>query len=167
MSVLIFEASTAGYLEAARLHKHFKEQGRDRQAWDRCKNPFVPGGKRQLYGYLATREDLDIFNKHSGGHFSSPLIVFFFFLFSMSRSSSWVERLGIEIIYDEFEYDNTKLLNCFGSLRILSRHTSLCLSSVRCSCLFVLRKLLFLLSFCIIFGMNVAVLLIYDICILV
>jgi hypothetical protein len=85
----------------------------------------------------------------------------------MLRCSSWVERLGIEIIYDEFEYDNTKLLNCFGSLRILSRHTSLCLSSVRCSCLFVLRKLLFLLSFCIIFGMNVAVLLIYDICILV
>ncbi|GAU43296.1 hypothetical protein TSUD_389950 [Trifolium subterraneum] len=67
MSVLIFEQSTAGYLEAVRLQKHFKEQGRDRQAWDRCKNPFVPGGKRQLYGYLATREDLDIFNKHSGG----------------------------------------------------------------------------------------------------
>ncbi|XP_045817482.1 protein SUPPRESSOR OF GENE SILENCING 3-like [Trifolium pratense] len=67
MSVLIFEVSTAGYLEAVRLHKHFKEQGRDRQAWDHCKNPFVPGGKRQLYGYLATREDLDIFNKHSGG----------------------------------------------------------------------------------------------------
>lgn len=68
-SVLIFEGSAAGYLESVRLHKHFKEQGRDREAWDRCKNPFVPGGKRQLYGYVASREDLDIFNKHSGGHF--------------------------------------------------------------------------------------------------
>ncbi|KAK7328245.1 hypothetical protein VNO77_22348 [Canavalia gladiata] len=67
MGVLIFEASTAGYLEAVRLHKHFKEQGRDSEAWNRCENPFVPGGKRQLYGYLASKEDLDIFNRHSGG----------------------------------------------------------------------------------------------------
>jgi len=71
MSVLIFEPSVAGYLESVRLYKHFKEQGRDREAWDRCKNPFVPGGKRQLYGYMASREDLDVFNKHSGGYFSS------------------------------------------------------------------------------------------------
>ncbi|TKY71317.1 Zinc finger-XS domainprobable mediator of RNA polymerase II transcription [Spatholobus suberectus] len=67
MSVLIFEASTAGYLEALRLHKHFKEQGREREAWNRCQNPFLPGGKRQLYGYLASKKDLDIFNRHSGG----------------------------------------------------------------------------------------------------
>ncbi|AES63340.1 putative XS domain-containing protein [Medicago truncatula] len=66
MSVLIFEPSVAGYLESVQLYKHFKEQGRDREAWDRCKNPFVPGGKRQLYGYMASREDLDVFNKHSG-----------------------------------------------------------------------------------------------------
>ncbi|RDX93235.1 Protein SUPPRESSOR OF protein SILENCING 3, partial [Mucuna pruriens] len=55
------------YLEALRLHKHFKEQGRDREAWDRCQNPYLPGGKRQLYGYLAYEKDLDIFNRHSGG----------------------------------------------------------------------------------------------------
>ncbi|XWS40315.1 hypothetical protein CRYUN_Cryun18bG0130100 [Craigia yunnanensis] len=67
MSVLIFESSAAGYLEAARLHKHFKEQGRDRDAWDCSRVPFCPGGKRQLYGYVAMKEDLGIFNRHSQG----------------------------------------------------------------------------------------------------
>ncbi|XWS55214.1 hypothetical protein CRYUN_Cryun10bG0155500 [Craigia yunnanensis] len=67
MSVLIFESSAAGYLEAARLHKHFKEQGRDRDAWDCSRVPFCPGGKRQLYGYIAMKEDLDIFNRHTQG----------------------------------------------------------------------------------------------------
>ncbi|KAK8518646.1 hypothetical protein V6N13_018073 [Hibiscus sabdariffa] len=67
MSVLIFESSAAGYLEAARLHKHFKEQGRDRNAWDSSRVPFCPGGKRQLYGYIAIKEDLDVFNRHSQG----------------------------------------------------------------------------------------------------
>lgn len=67
MSVLIFESSAAGYLEAARLHKHFKEQGRDKDAWDSYRVPFCPGGKRQLYGYIAVKEDLDIFNRHSQG----------------------------------------------------------------------------------------------------
>ncbi|XP_039007083.1 protein SUPPRESSOR OF GENE SILENCING 3-like isoform X2 [Hibiscus syriacus] len=67
MSVLIFKSSAAGYLEAARLHKHFKEQGRDRDAWDCSRAPFCPGGKRQLYGYIAMKEDLDLFNRHSQG----------------------------------------------------------------------------------------------------
>ncbi|KAK8699188.1 hypothetical protein V6N13_115282 [Hibiscus sabdariffa] len=67
MSVLIFERSAAGYLEAARLHKHFKEQGRDRDAWDCSRVPFCPGGKRQLYGYIAMKEDLGLFNRHSQG----------------------------------------------------------------------------------------------------
>ncbi|KAL1336322.1 hypothetical protein HN51_030710 [Arachis hypogaea] len=67
MSMLIFDASPAGYLEAVRLHKHFKEQGRDKEAWNLCQNPIVPGGKRQLYGYLASREDMDIFNWHCAG----------------------------------------------------------------------------------------------------
>ncbi|MBA0799337.1 hypothetical protein Gohar_009858 [Gossypium harknessii] len=68
MSVLIFESSAAGYLEAVRLHKHFKEQGRDRDAWDHSRVPFCPGGKRQLYGYIAIKEDLDVFNRHSQGN---------------------------------------------------------------------------------------------------
>ncbi|XP_057978247.1 protein SUPPRESSOR OF GENE SILENCING 3-like [Malania oleifera] len=67
MSVLIFEASAMGYLEAERLHKHFEEQGTDRNAWDRCRVLFYPGGKRQLYGYMAVKEDLTIFNQHSQG----------------------------------------------------------------------------------------------------
>ncbi|KAK8625324.1 hypothetical protein V6N13_090198 [Hibiscus sabdariffa] len=67
MSVLVFESSAAGYLEATRLHKHFKEQGRDRDAWDCSRVPFCPGGKRQLYGYIALKEDLDLFNRHSKG----------------------------------------------------------------------------------------------------
>ncbi|PPD81145.1 hypothetical protein GOBAR_DD21932 [Gossypium barbadense] len=65
MSLLIFESSAAGYLETARLHKHFKEQGRDRDAWDCSRVPFCPGGKRQFYGYIAMKEDLDLFNQHS------------------------------------------------------------------------------------------------------
>ncbi|TQE04959.1 hypothetical protein C1H46_009430 [Malus baccata] len=67
MSILIFEASARGYLEAERLHKHFTEQGTDRDAWDRRRVLFQPGGKRQLYGYMAVKEDLDIFNQHSQG----------------------------------------------------------------------------------------------------
>lgn len=66
MSVLIFEYSAAGYMEAVHLHKHFKEQGRDREAWDRSQVLFS-GGKRQLYGFMAMKEDLDIFNQHARG----------------------------------------------------------------------------------------------------
>ena len=72
MSVLIFDDTTAGYLEAARLHKHFKEQGRDREAWKSNRFPFCSGGKRQLYGYMALKEDLNFFNQHSQG----PLSIF-------------------------------------------------------------------------------------------
>ncbi|WCJ30598.1 Protein SUPPRESSOR OF GENE SILENCING 3 [Euphorbia peplus] len=67
MSVLIFESSARGYLEAERLHKHFEEQGTDRNAWDRRRVLFHHGGLRQLYGYMATKEDLDFFNQHSQG----------------------------------------------------------------------------------------------------
>ncbi|XAR72592.1 hypothetical protein NMG60_11019291 [Bertholletia excelsa] len=65
MSVLIFESSAMGFLEAARLHDHFQKQGTDRGAWDRHRVTFNPGGKRQLYGFLAQKPDLDIFNQHS------------------------------------------------------------------------------------------------------
>nr|XP_019708275.1 protein SUPPRESSOR OF GENE SILENCING 3 homolog [Elaeis guineensis] len=67
MSVLIFEATAMGYLEAERLHKHFAEQGTDRESWERRRVLFYPGGKRQLYGYLANKEDMEIFNQHCQG----------------------------------------------------------------------------------------------------
>ncbi|PPR88871.1 hypothetical protein GOBAR_AA31813 [Gossypium barbadense] len=67
MSVLIFESTARGYLEAERLHKHFAEQGTHREAWEQRRVLFYPGGKRQLYGYMAMKEDLDSFNQHSQG----------------------------------------------------------------------------------------------------
>ncbi|KAL6228148.1 hypothetical protein ACLB2K_002102 [Fragaria x ananassa] len=68
MSLLIFEASARGYFEAERLHRHFIEQRTDRDAWDRSSRVlFHPGGQRQLYGYMARKEDMDLFNQHSQG----------------------------------------------------------------------------------------------------
>ncbi|XP_044480621.1 protein SUPPRESSOR OF GENE SILENCING 3-like [Mangifera indica] len=67
MSVLIFESSAGGYLEAERLHKHFSEQGTDRESWNRRQVLFHPGGERQLYGFMAVKEDIDFFNQHSQG----------------------------------------------------------------------------------------------------
>ncbi|GJN13566.1 hypothetical protein PR202_gb00284 [Eleusine coracana subsp. coracana] len=67
MSVLIFESSAVGYMEAERLHKHFVVQRSDRNAWHNHKPRFVPGGKRQLYGYLANKDDMESFNRHCQG----------------------------------------------------------------------------------------------------
>ncbi|KAL7089803.1 hypothetical protein ACP275_12G000200 [Erythranthe tilingii] len=67
MSVLIFEASPVGYAEAERLNKHFEDTCRDRLAWARNKLPIYSGGKRQLYGYIAEKQDMDNFNQHSPG----------------------------------------------------------------------------------------------------
>ncbi|KAL0424146.1 UNVERIFIED_CONTAM: protein SUPPRESSOR OFSILENCING 3 [Sesamum radiatum] len=67
MSVLIFEASAVGYAEAERLSKHFEDTCRDRLAWERNRVLFYPGGKRQLYGYMAEKQDMDNFNQHSQG----------------------------------------------------------------------------------------------------
>ncbi|CAA0833841.1 Protein SUPPRESSOR OF GENE SILENCING 3 [Striga hermonthica] len=67
MSVLIFEASAVGYAEAERLSKHFEDNFRDRVAWARTKVPFYSGGKRQLYGYMAEKHDMDNFNQHCQG----------------------------------------------------------------------------------------------------
>ncbi|KAF9684144.1 hypothetical protein SADUNF_Sadunf04G0087200 [Salix dunnii] len=67
MSVLIFESSARGHLEAERLHKHLAEQGTDRNAWDCRQVLFYHGDERQLYGYMALKEDLDLFNQHSHG----------------------------------------------------------------------------------------------------
>ncbi|KAK9078488.1 hypothetical protein SSX86_002545 [Deinandra increscens subsp. villosa] len=67
MSVLIFESSAVGYTEAERLSKHFESEGTDRVAWESHPILFYPGGKRRLYGFMATKEDMKIFNKHSRG----------------------------------------------------------------------------------------------------
>lgn len=67
MSVLIFENTAVGYVEAERLHKHFVAHGTDRNAWQLRRVPFIPGGKRQLYGFLANKEDMETFNKHCQG----------------------------------------------------------------------------------------------------
>ncbi|XP_068652306.1 protein SUPPRESSOR OF GENE SILENCING 3 homolog [Aristolochia californica] len=67
ITVLLFEASAVGYHEAEHLHKQFQEQGTDRDAWENRRVLFYPGGKRQLYGYMARKEDLDHFNQHSQG----------------------------------------------------------------------------------------------------
>jgi hypothetical protein len=67
MSVLIFESSAVGYMHAEHLHKHFVSQNTDRDAWQKKMPRFLPGGKRQLYGFLAKKEDMEDFNKHCQG----------------------------------------------------------------------------------------------------
>lgn len=67
MSMLIFESSAIGYLEAERLNEHFKKQGTDREAWDHRRVLLCARGERQLYGYMAEKQDLNFFNQHSAG----------------------------------------------------------------------------------------------------
>ncbi|KAJ4966452.1 hypothetical protein NE237_018301 [Protea cynaroides] len=67
ISLLIFESSAMGYVEAERLDEHFRNEGTHRDAWDRRRMLFSAGGKRQLYGFIASKEDLEIFNLHSHG----------------------------------------------------------------------------------------------------
>lgn len=67
MSILVFPDTPLGYMDAQRLAKHFIDSRRARQNWDRPgKVLFHPGGMRILYGYMATEEDMNIFNKHTG-----------------------------------------------------------------------------------------------------
>ncbi|KAH0974564.1 hypothetical protein GBA52_016463 [Prunus armeniaca] len=65
MSLLIFEASAIGHFEAELLHKNFAMQGLGRDTWDCGPILFRAGGIRQLYGYMAMKRDLDIFNQHT------------------------------------------------------------------------------------------------------
>lgn len=81
MSVLIFESSAVGYTEAERLSKHFEQEGKGRYAWDNHPPLFHRGGKI-LYGYMATKSDMDVFNQHSHG----LNLNFSFFLFSIFRN---------------------------------------------------------------------------------
>ncbi|KAK4756351.1 hypothetical protein SAY87_006478 [Trapa incisa] len=70
MSVLIFEASASGYLNAECLHKHFVEQRTDRNAWESNRRLLFcqsGGGNRQLFGFMALKDDLEFFNRHSQG----------------------------------------------------------------------------------------------------
>nr|GEV61484.1 protein suppressor of gene silencing 3 [Tanacetum cinerariifolium] len=64
MSLLTFESSAVGYTEAERLSKHFEQQGAHRDAWYNRPQLYLPGGKRRLYGYMATKQDMDNFNQH-------------------------------------------------------------------------------------------------------
>ncbi|WCJ18254.1 Protein SUPPRESSOR OF GENE SILENCING 3 [Euphorbia peplus] len=67
ISILIFDHSAAGYFEAERLDKHFKAEGRGKDAWFSNKVPCFITGKRQLCGYMALEEDMNDFNLHCQG----------------------------------------------------------------------------------------------------
>ncbi|KAL8159139.1 hypothetical protein V2J09_000676, partial [Rumex salicifolius] len=67
ISLLIFENSTVGYIEAERLHKHFLELGTGREAWEQWSKFSDDGGRHRLFGYLATKDDVELFNQHSRG----------------------------------------------------------------------------------------------------
>lgn len=70
-SVLIFESSASGYFEAECLHKDLAEKGLDRNG------NFFSGGVRQLYGFIATKKDMDEFNEHCQGSLPYKMIYVF------------------------------------------------------------------------------------------
>ena len=68
MSVVIFAESPTGYFNADRLATKFRNSQRGKHNWENPgKRIFEPGGDRILYGYMATAEDMEIFNRHCSG----------------------------------------------------------------------------------------------------
>uniref|UniRef100_A0A2P2JI37 Protein SUPPRESSOR OF GENE SILENCING 3 n=2 Tax=Rhizophora mucronata TaxID=61149 RepID=A0A2P2JI37_RHIMU len=140
MSVLIFESSARGYFEAERLHQHFAEEGTDRNAWQRCRVLFYPGGKRQLYGYMAVKEDLDIFNQHSQGKSKLKYEMRSYHemvtqqIWQMSEDNEWLgywkervvkEKMNLKALEESFGIVSEKLQKTVEENRIVRQRTQI------------------------------------------
>ena len=71
MSLLIFHQSPEGYNESLDLGRHFRESGRGKNDWlnKRRGDIVAMDGKRPLYGWIPTMEEIDEFNRsHKGGY---------------------------------------------------------------------------------------------------
>lgn len=88
MNILIFEASAVGFMEAELLCKKFEDAGTGREGW-RCSDRVLlyPNGESKLYGYMAKKTDVEIFNQYFIG-----------LLFSHSRLVSKVHVSHIPLL---------------------------------------------------------------------